>query len=207
MVVGAASVFLAFTAAAALLTVTPGLDTALVLRTWLTGGRGAAVRAVLGIQAGCFVWGCGVAVGLGAVLATAPLAFRLLRWTGALYLLWSGLYLLVRPRGALAAVSAPAGRDAFRRGMLTNLLNPKIGLFYLSFLPGFVPAGWPPAPTMVALTAIHGALALAWFALLLGAGDTLRAAITTRTTLVRALDRITGAVFVGFGLRLALDRS
>ena len=207
MALGAASALLAFTAAAALLTVTPGLDTALVLRWWLAGGRGAAVRAVGGIQAGCFIWGCGVAVGIGAVLAAAPLAYDLLRWGGASYLLWSGLTLMLRPRGALDLAPAAPGGDAFRRGLLTNLLNPKIGLFYLSFLPGFVPAGWPPAPTMVGLTLIHCGLACLWFGLLLGAGTGLRSAITTRASLVRALDRVTGAVFVGFGLRLALERS
>ena len=199
--------FLAFTAAAALLTVTPGLDTALVLRTWLASGRAAAIRAVLGVQAGCFAWGCAVAVGLGALLVAAPLAYDVLRWGGALYLLWCGLRMLLRPRDAMALSSAGVEGHAFRRGLLTNLLNPKVGLFYLSFLPGFVPANWAAAPTMVGLTAIHVGLALAWFTLLLGAGGALRAAITTRGSLVRMLDRITGLVFVGFGLKLALDRA
>lgn len=199
--------FLAFTVAAALLTVTPGLDTALILRTWLTGGRSAAVRAVLGVQAGCFAWGCAVAVGLGAVLAAAPVAYDGLRWGGALYLLWCGVRMLARPRDALAASTAGADGHPFRRGLFTNLLNPKVGLFYLSFLPGFVPAGWPAAPTMVGLTAIHVGLALVWFTLLLGAGGALRAAITTRGSVVRVLDRLTGLVFVGFGLKLALDRA
>lgn len=198
--------FLAFVLAAALLTVTPGLDTALVLRTWLHGGRRAALLAATGIAAGCFVWGCGVALGLAAVLSAAPVAYTVLRWCGAIYLLACGLQLLWRPRGSLTISrdNGSAGRQAFRRGLLTNLLNPKIGLFYLSFLPGFVPTGWPAAPTMIGLTIVHIGIGLAWFGLLLGGATTLRAAITTRTQLIRGLDRLTGLVFVGFGLRLAL---
>jgi threonine/homoserine/homoserine lactone efflux protein len=198
---------LSFALAAALLTVTPGLDTVLVLRTWLGQGRGAAVRAALGVQAGCFAWGCAVAAGLGAVLAAAPAAFDALRWCGALYLAWCGTQMLVKPRSSLAIDQpGPAKEGAFRRGLLTNLLNPKVGLFYLSFLPGFVPAGWPVAPTMVGLTTIHIGLALAWFGALLSGAGAVRTTITARAGLVRALDRLTGLVFVGFGLRLALER-
>ncbi|MDX7954006.1 LysE family translocator, partial [Lichenihabitans sp. Uapishka_5] len=133
-------------------------------------------------------------------------AYAALRWVGAAYLLWCGGAMLLRPRQALTLEAEPAAPQAFRRGLLTNLLNPKVGLFYLSFLPGFVPAGWPAAPTMVALTAIHIGLALAWFGVLLGGAAALRSAIAGRADVTRGLDRITGVVFVGFGLRLALDR-
>ena len=199
----------AFILAAGLLTLTPGLDTVLVLRTWLTDGRGAAWRAALGVQMGCLAWGGAVAVGLATVLRTAPVAYDVLRWFGAAYLLWSGLLMLVRPRERLevAATAAPvSGSSAFRRGFLTNLLNPKVGLFYLSFLPQFVPPGLPAAPFMILLTMIHIVLALAWFALLLGGAAALRHVVTQRAGVVRWLDRLTGIVFVGFGLRLALER-
>ncbi|MCW6510184.1 LysE family translocator [Lichenifustis flavocetrariae] len=198
----------AFILAAGLLTVTPGLDTVLVLRMWLTDGRRAAWRAAFGIQMGCLAWGSAVAVGLAAVLETAPVAYEVLRWFGAAYLLWCGLLMLARPRERLdaAAMAAPAaGASAFRRGFLTNLLNPKVGLFYLSFLPQFVPPGLPAAPFMILLTTIHIALALAWFALLLGGAAALRQVVTQRAGVVRWLDRLTGIVFVGFGLRLAFE--
>jgi threonine/homoserine/homoserine lactone efflux protein len=205
---GAFSTLSAFLLAAGLLTVTPGLDTVLVLRTGLTAGRAAAMRAALGVGAGCLAWGTAVAVGLGAVLVAAPIVYAALRWCGVLYLVVCGLRMLARPRSQfVVAAAAPERPGAFRRGLLTNLLNPKVGLFYLSFLPQFVPAGWPAAASMIGLTLVHIALGLAWFGILLGGAGAIRQALTTRAGLMRALDRLTGLVFVGFGLRLALDRA
>ena len=93
-----------------------------------------------------------------------------------------------------------------RRGFLTNLLNPKVGVFYISFLPQFLPAGVPAGPFIFLLAAIHGAMGLAWFAVLIAATRPL-AGLLQRTAVVRWLDRVTGGVFLAFGARLALERS
>ncbi|MFC0590245.1 LysE family translocator [Novosphingobium aquiterrae] len=197
----------AFLVAATLLTITPGVDTAMVLRAATVEGRRAGLLAALGINLGCLIWGGAVALGLGTVLQASALAFAIIKLAGAAYLVWLGIGLLLRPRSALAqpdaALPGPRG-SAFRRGLLTNLLNPKIGVFYISFLPQFVPAGAPVAATTFFLAVLHDVLGLVWFAILIGATVPLNRLLRQPRTL-RWLDRLTGAVFVGFGLRLAMS--
>lgn len=199
----------AFTLAAGLLTLTPGLDTALILRTAAAEGPKRAVLAMVGILAGCFVWGGLVAFGLGAVLAASTLAFTVLKWIGAAYLLWLGIGLILKPRSRFEVGTAPtsSGGDTawMRRGFLSNLLNPKMGVFYVSFLPQFLPNGVPAAPFMLLLTAIHVLLGVIWLGLLIAATQPL-ARVLRQAAVVRWLDRITGGVFIAFGLKLALER-
>ena len=127
----------------AILTITPGVDTAMVLRA--AGGQGprAGAAAGLGVCAGLFVWGAAAAFGLGALLAASSAAFAALKWIGAAYLVFLGLQLMLRPRTQWSAGLGGAGSlgAAFRRGFLTNVLNPKVGVFYATFLPQFIPAG------------------------------------------------------------------
>lgn len=197
---------IAFTLAAALLTVTPGLDTALVLRTAAAESARRAFAAALGICLGCLAWGALVAVGLGMLLEASELAYLALKWAGAAYLLYLGVRLILVPRDeGEPGGAAPPRANWFRRGLLTNLLNPKVGAFYVSFLPQFVPAGANVAATTLLLAAVHAALGLLWFGLLIGATRPL-ARILRRPGLVRALDRLTGAVLVYFGLKLAFSR-
>lgn len=199
----------AFTLAAGLLTLTPGLDTALILRTAAAEGPKRAVLAMVGILAGCFVWGGLVAFGLGAVLAASTLAFTVLKWIGAAYLLWLGIGLILKPRSQfeVGTASTCSGGDTawMRRGFLSNLLNPKMGVFYVSFLPQFLPQGVPAAPFMLLLTAIHVLLGVIWLGLLIAATQPL-ARVLRQAVVVRWLDRITGGVFIAFGLKLALER-
>ncbi len=148
---------LAFTFAATLLTLTPGLDTALVLRTATVEGKRQALQATLGINAGCLLWGAAVAFGLGALVAVSEVAFNLLKYCGAAYLAWLGVNMLLRPRRAFASAEAdgkPAG-NWFIKGMLGNVLNPKVGIFYVSFLPQFIPQGQPMILWTFGLVSIH----------------------------------------------------
>lgn len=200
----------AFTLAAGLLTVTPGLDTALVLRTAAVEGPKRAMLAAIGVVAGCLVWGAAVALGLGALLQASTLAFTVLKWAGAAYLLWLGVGLILKPRdrfetAGVATSGATRATTWMRRGFLGNLLNPKVGVFYVSFLPQFLPAGVAPGPFMFGLAAIHALEGVAWFALLIAATRPIAGALKRRAV-VRWLDRLTGGVFIAFGLRLALDR-
>lgn len=143
------AVLLAFALVVGLLTITPGIDTALVLRTAAVASRGRAWGAVTGIQAGTFVWGAAAAVGVSALLAASQVAYDILRFAGALYLLWIGLRLLWSAvRGARHAEPAINPRSdsflvGFRQGALTNLLNPKVGAFYVALLPQFIPESAP----------------------------------------------------------------
>ncbi len=200
---------LAFTAAAAVLTITPGADTAMVLRTSTSDGPRAGVATALGICLGLLVWGAGAAFGLTALLAASALAFTVLKWLGAAYLVYLGVRLLLRPRSALApdggsAANRAGSLGAFRRGLLTNLLNPKVGVFYISFLPQFIPHGVNVAAFSLFLAGVHVALSLIWLCLLVALTVPL-ARVLSRPAVVRGLDRLTGCVFVGFGLRLALS--
>ncbi len=199
---------IAYVAAAALLTITPGLDTALVLRTLVVEGPRRAMLAASGVVSGVLVWGLAVALGLGVLLAASQFAYDLLRWAGAAYLAWLGLNLIFKPRAKLDLTTpGPVSKAAnwWLRGLFTNLLNPKVGVFYVSFLPQFVPAHVAPAPFIVLLAALHALMGLAWFAALILASRPLRSAIE-RPGVVRWLDRATGAVFLGFGARLAFAR-
>lgn len=205
-----AQAFAAFCVAAGLLTITPGLDTALVLRTAASEGQRSAALAALGIVMGCLTWGAAAAFGLGALLAASDLAFTVLKWTGALYLFWLGVSLILRPRSQFAlegAAEAPSlgHRGWLGRGYLTNLLNPKVGVFYVSFLPQFLPAHVPAGPFIFLLAALHALMGAVWFGLLIVATRPI-ARTLKRPSVVRRLDRLTGVVFVSFGVKLALAR-
>jgi len=195
----------AFALAAAVLTITPGVDTAMVLRACASEGPRAGAAAGLGVCAGLAVWGAGAAFGLGALIAASATAYATLKWAGAAYLLWLGLRLIARPR-----VTFDLGRggrrglgDAWRRGFLTNVLNPKVGVFYATFLPQFIPAGANVAAFSLLLAGIHAALTLVWFAALIALTVPLGRWLS-RPAVVRATDRLTGGVFVAFGAKLAL---
>ena len=200
----------AFCIAAGLLTIAPGLDTALVLRTAATEGPRSAALAACGIVLGCLSWGVAVAFGLGALLAASQLAFTMLKWVGALYLVWLGLALLYRPRSRFELepadrVATPGGRGWLGRGFLTNLLNPKVGVFYVSFLPQFLPTHVAAGPFILLLAVLHALMGMAWFALLIIATRPIARSLQ-RPAVVRRLDRLTGLVFVSFGVKLALAR-
>jgi threonine/homoserine/homoserine lactone efflux protein len=196
----------AYLVAAIVLTITPGLDTAMVLRTAAAEGPRRAALAALGIGCGCLVWGVAVALGLGVVLAASEALYTAIKWAGAAYLVWMGLHLILKPRARFdLAAKGRGGGNWWLRGLLTNLLNPKIGVFYVSFLPQFVPHGFAPAPFIVLLAAIHVVIGLAWAGGLILATRPLKLWLERRTV-VRWLDRITGGVFLAFGARLAFDR-
>ncbi|MEW1910703.1 LysE family translocator [Kitasatospora sp. NPDC085895] len=198
-----------------LLTLTPGLDTALILRTAVLGRRRRAWGVVLGIQTGTLAWGILASAGATAVLTASHLAYELLRWAGAAYLLWMGGRMIRdswrrEPAGDTAGAADPAEtgeRDAFgagwRRGALTNLLNPKVGVFYMALLPQFVPPGAPHLAFGTLLTCEHIVLGTLWSAVLVGFARVVRRWLAGPTA-KRVLDRITGGVVALFGLRLAL---
>lgn len=197
---------IAFTLAAGLLTLTPGLDTAMVLRTATVEGPKRAAWAGLGILMGCLVWGGAVALGLGGLLAASELGYNILKWVGAAYLFWLGINLLRKPRAEFAVTHGePTTGGWFWKGLLTNLLNPKVGVFYVTFLPQFVPTGVAVAPWTFGLAVIHALLGVFWFALLIGASLPLSRTLA-KPGVVRTMDRLTGGVFLAFGVKLALSK-
>nr|WP_318381985.1 LysE family translocator [uncultured Enterobacter sp.] len=198
---------LAFTLAATLLTLTPGLDTALILRTASVEGRSQAFKAAMGINAGCFIWGAMVAFGLGALIAVSELAYSILKYCGAAYLCWLGVNMLLRPGGRLSAVDSgeTVKTNWFVKGMLGNLLNPKIGVFYVSFLPQFIPQGHSPIAWTFGLVAIHVVLGMSWSTTMILATRPL-ANVLKREAVSRWMDRCTGTLFILFAAKLALSK-
>ncbi|MCA1648460.1 MAG: LysE family translocator [Chloroflexi bacterium] len=204
----------AFVIIAAVLTVTPGADMALVLRNTLAYGRAAATPTVLGICSGLLVHAVLSALGLSLVLARSAEAFSVVRLVGAGYLVLLGAQTLWQQRRATADPAATVSQSlaaerpwlrAFLEGLLNNLLNPKVALFYLTFLPQFIASGDPVLQKSLFLAAIHLVMGVVWlsaYAFLVGRlGDLLR-----QPSVRRRLEQITGLVLIGLGLRLAWER-
>jgi len=205
---------LMFIAAGWLLNLTPGPDVLFIVSNALKSGVRAGLVAALGIVSGCFVHVFAAALGVGALLATSATAFTVLKWVGAAYLMWMGLRLLWSRPGASSIVPEQpvlekAAVDLCRiylRGFLTNVLNPKVALFFLAFVPQFID---PDAPDKVTSFLLLGLLfnlnslpvnfGYAWLA---GwAGN--RVQVVQRT--LNWMDRVAGAMFLGFGLKLAMS--
>jgi threonine/homoserine/homoserine lactone efflux protein len=199
---------LAFALAAGLLTITPGVDTAMVLRTAATGGTKRAIFAAIGVGFGLLAWGAAASLGLGALLAASALAFTALKIAGAAYLLWLGVKLIRNPRAKLEQTPTPdqnlTPAEALRRGFLSNILNPKIGMFYVTFLPQFIPEGANTAAYAFMLTCVQVGLDVLWFTAIIAAAAPLARRLK-QPKIVRALDRLTGGVLISFGLKLALS--
>lgn len=197
---------LAFSFAALLLTLTPGLDTALILRTACAEGGKKAFQAAIGIDTGCFIWGALVALGLGALLAVSELAYTILKICGAGYLCWLGLQLLRRPRSSFSENDGNTSSQGnwFVKGMLGNVLNPKIGIFYVSFLPQFIPAGHSPLIWTFILVSIHVLIGTLWSVTLIMSTH-FASGILKKSRVIRAMDRATGGLFLGFAARLAFS--
>jgi threonine/homoserine/homoserine lactone efflux protein len=196
-----------FAAVVALLTITPGLDTALILRTSLLAGRRPAWGVTLGIQLGTLVWGVLTAAGLSALLAASQPAYTALRWAGAAYLVWMGLRMVLTrhdPQELPEQRQEVGFGTGFRRGLMTNLLNPKVGAFYVAMLPQFLPDEAPHAVMGLLLAGVHVAEGLVWSAALIGFAS-LMSGFLRSPRVRRFLDRLTGVVIVGFGVRLAVS--
>lgn len=202
----------AYAAPAALITMLPGPDTAMVLTTALRAGRGAAARAAWGVGTGVLMWGVTAAFGLAAALRNCGFAYEVFRWSCAVYLLGLGVRAVLAARNHRGGARPEPDHDAsrmslgwgYRRALLTCVLNPKLGVFFVVFLPQFIPAGAPVAETSLALAAVQAGEAVLWY-LLVGrlASGAIRVLARPR---VRAwLDRITASVFIGFGLRMAAE--
>lgn len=189
-----------------LLTITPGLDTTLIIRTATLEGKAKAFQAALGINLGCIVWGVIVACGLGALLMTSDLAFNLLKWMGAIYLAWLGLNLILKPRSQLAGLNdSTTAQNWFIKGFWGNLLNPKVGIFYISFLPQFIPQSSSPTIWTMGLVMIHVVIGLFWSIFLIVAMQSISAYLK-QPKFIQYMDRITGSVFILFALKLAFSK-
>ncbi len=205
---------LMFIVAGWLLNLTPGPDVLYIVSSALKSGVRAGVVAALGIVSGCFVHVFAAALGVGALLAASATAFSVLKWAGAAYLMWMGIKLLLAKGGGSAVVPAGVSAEAvsvdlwrvFRQGFLTNVLNPKVALFFLAFVPQFIAPGTEDKVTAFLLlgllfnvNSLPINFGYAWLA-----GWASRRAGTVQRAMYW-MDRAAGLMFIGFGLKLALS--
>jgi threonine/homoserine/homoserine lactone efflux protein len=205
--VDAWSSFLPFLGLAIVVVVTPGPDMLLVMRNTLVGGRAVGSATVAGVMAGILCWSLLAVVGVAAILAASAAAFTVLKLCGAAYLVYLGVTSIratgseMHVRGGRAAGSL---RQAAAQGFLSAALNPKLGVFFLTLLPQFGDAAGS-VGRLVVLALVFAATGLVWLlvftAMVASVGDVL-----SRPGLRRALGRVTGAVFIGLGLRVAVER-
>jgi threonine/homoserine/homoserine lactone efflux protein len=200
--VGAAQLA-AFLGVSAVVIVTPGQDTALTIRNTLLGGRRGGVATAAGVVSGQLVWALAASAGLSAVLlASAPL-FTAIRLAGAAYLVLLGAQALVAAvRGARAAAHGGQRRRApYRQGVLSNLGNPKMAVFFTSLLPQFGSS----FAGMLGLGLVFASLTLVWLSLY-AVAVAKATGLLQRSPVRRALDAVTGLVLVALGLRIATER-
>ena len=195
---------LAFAPVAALLTITPGAGTAMIVRSAVRGGRRRALVTTIGNSIGVLAWAGFAAVGVAAVVATSAEAFTAVKLVGAVVLVILGLQSL-RGRRAADTVAAPAGGAPLRDGVVTSLANPKLAVFFAALFPQFVPDGASVLFSALLMAAMIVAFDLVWYSMLAYLVARARRAFVEGPWLARA-ERVTGAVLVGLGVRLAFER-
>lgn len=203
-----------FTLASVLIVLLPGPDSLVVVRGLVRHGRRGGARTAAGVLGGLVVWVAATALGLSALLQASEVGYEILKVAGACYLLWIGIrsLLSIRRRTAEVAVEgdgpmAPApllGGSGFVAGFVTDLLNPKVGVFFVSFLPGFVPAGYSVGWTTFALGFWYAVLTAVYFLGLIAVSATVSGWMRS-PRVRRRLDALTGVVLLGFGVRLATE--
>ena len=201
---------LAFTGIAAVLTLTPGADTMLVVRSAAVRGRRAGLLTVLGIGSGLFIHATLSALGLSVVLLRSARAFELVKTAGALYLVYLGIQAIrsaarATPVGTPSVPQPSRARRAFLEGLLTNVLNPKVAVFYLAFLPQFIGPQDPVLARSILLASVHFAEGVVWLSLVTLFVTRFRS-VLTQPRVRRAMESASGVAFIGFGVKLAVSR-
>jgi RhtB (resistance to homoserine/threonine) family protein len=203
---------LSFAVLAGLLTMLPGLDTAQVLRSVTIGGKSTAYATVAGILTGVWIWGAAAALGISALLIASHIAYTLVKWAGAIYLIYLGIKMLLESRNIThESVQAKIAdktstRKAFNRAMLINLTNPKTGVFYIAILPQFLPEEFPAIVGGLLLATIHNLLTLIWFTMMIY-GASFAKETLQNPRVQKIIERASGLALIGFGIRVAFEKS
>jgi threonine/homoserine/homoserine lactone efflux protein len=193
----------AFAVMSLIVTVTPGPDSLLVLRSSLLSGRHTGARVAAGAASGSLAWGLFSAAGLTALLAASAQAYRAVQLAGACYLVFLG----IRGWRATAdhASARPQRSPGFRAGLLSNLLNPKVGLFFLAVMPQFIPHHAPVTSYTLAFAATDAVIAGAWLAAVAWISGQART-LLDRPRVRTALDRAAGTALVALGVKVAAEQ-
>lgn len=200
--------FLPFLAASVLVILIPGPDTLVVLRNALVAGKRTAARTALGVLTGLSVWVTAAGLGVTAILRASHDGYLILRLAGAVYLTYFGWQAL-RSRALGQAVADPGPKRSlvgrgYRAGLMTDLLNPKVGVFFMTFMPAFIPRSGPVAASTFGMGAVFVVLTAIYFAVMLAFVQRLLGWLRNERHR-RRLNRATGLVLIGFGVRLAVE--
>jgi threonine/homoserine/homoserine lactone efflux protein len=190
----------ALIAASFLVALSPGPGTALVLRQSIRGRR-SALATVAGMELGVACWAVAAALGLSVLLTASEVAFHVLRITGALFLIYLGVKALISAKKPAAEV--PTSQKAFRAGLIVNLANPKIGVFAISFLPQFVPAGEAGKGVLILFALVWVLVDTAWYLVVVSLLHQIRTFLA-KSEVRKTLERLSGGVLVALGLKLVL---
>ncbi|TIO07139.1 MAG: LysE family translocator [Mesorhizobium sp.] len=206
------SLFLAFLGVSFIVIATPGPDTAITIRNTLLGGRAGGVSTALGIASGQTIWALATSAGIVALLVASEPLFLAVKYAGAAYLVYLGVKALqeaLRPshQAEVLAVAKPSrltAASAFRQGLISDLGNPKMAVFFASLLPQFVPPGQESFAALLGLGVVFAVMTFTWLALyttvVAKAGDFLR-----RPSIRRVIEGVTGTLLIGLGIRIATE--
>ncbi|MDQ0268818.1 LysE family translocator [Cytobacillus purgationiresistens] len=203
--------FFTFLVLSLFVVMSPGIDTALITKRTISGGRKDGYKMALGITTGSLVHTFAAALGLSAILMQSAVAFEIIKYVGAIYLIYLGLssFITIKKKKDVEShegnVAAAMQKSAFKQGLLSNVLNPKVAMFFLTFLPQFISPGENAALQLMFMGVIYTVLSITWFFVYVFSINYVREWLMSQKV-QKFMDRATGLVLIGFGLKLALDK-
>lgn len=198
--------FLTFLLLSLFVVMSPGIDTALITKRTISDGRQAGFKIALGITTSCLVHTLAAALGLSAILMQSALAFEIIKYVGAIYLIYLGLSSFIKRKNNQETNRQPESKkSAFIQGLLSNVLNPKVAVFFITFLPQFVSTDTNTTAQLILMGATYTFLSIAWFIVYVLFINILREWLMS-PKVQAVMDKATGLVLIGFGLKLALDK-
>jgi threonine/homoserine/homoserine lactone efflux protein len=200
-----------FCLSAIVLSITPGPDTLYILGRTISQGTNSGIASVLGISTGVLIHTIAAAIGLSTILATSALVFRIIKLIGAAYLIYLGITLILASKDTDVLdkknLSASSLWKIYRQGVITNVLNPKVALFFLSFLPQFIDPNHGNVTSFIFLGIIYVFTCIIWYLTVAVFSSTIAGTLQKNTFWIRSINKISGGIFVGLGLNLAFSKS
>lgn len=200
--------FFTFLVLSLFVVMSPGIDTALITKRTISDGRKDGYKMALGITTGSLVHTFAAAFGLSAILMQSAVAFEIVKYVGAIYLIYLGLSSFIsrkKNKGSTKKDDLEMKKSAFKQGLFSNVLNPKVAMFFLTFLPQFVVAGENATQQLIIMGIIYTVLSITWFFIYVFFINYLRVWLLS-PKVQRIMDQATGLVLIGFGLKLAFEK-
>lgn len=202
--------FFTFLVLSLFVVMSPGIDTALITKRTISGGRNDGYKMAVGLSTGSLVHTFAAAFGISAILMQSAVAFEIVKYVGAIYLIYLGLSSFITKKEKEVTIEEQENQSeikdsAFKQGLLSNVLNPKVAMFFLTFLPQFVKTGENATGQLIMMGVIYTVLSITWFFIYVFLINYLRKWLMS-AKVQRIMDKTTGLVLIGFGIKLALDK-